>query len=325
MPQSRPRLTPAIADVRRAVRESLATLPDGLARARRPLRRPGLARARRGDRLRGPASRTARGRGHRRPRSAGGSLDAAERAARQATDLGLDPVLIVTRTSAGGRRPRGRRAHGSLRACSIEAMQEVDAARILLGHTLDDQAETVLLGLARGSGAHEPARACAPEWARTAGRCSASAGPRPCRPARTPGSSPGSTPTNDDGRFARVRVRRTVLPIMEEELGPGIAEALVRTARAAAGGLRRARPLRRGDRRGSRRALRGGHLAAGRRARGEPAGAAAAAHPARGAQRVPRVAQSRRTRSRSRGSSPTGTASRASTCPALGWSGRGRC
>ena len=44
------------------------------------------------------------------------------------------------------------------------------------------------------------------------------------------GLEPWLDPMNDDGRFARVRVRRTVLPIMEEELGPGIADALVRTA-----------------------------------------------------------------------------------------------
>jgi tRNA(Ile)-lysidine synthase len=37
-------------------------------------------------------------------------------------------------------------------------------------------------------------------------------------------------PHNDDSRYARVRVRRTVLPVLEAELGPGVVEALARTA-----------------------------------------------------------------------------------------------
>jgi len=36
-------------------------------------------------------------------------------------------------------------------------------------------------------------------------------------------------PQNDDPRFARSRVRATVLPVLERELGPGIAAALART------------------------------------------------------------------------------------------------
>ena len=39
-----------------------------------------------------------------------------------------------------------------------------------------------------------------------------------------------SDPHNDDPGFARVRARRTVLPVLERELGPGIAAALARTA-----------------------------------------------------------------------------------------------
>ena len=37
-------------------------------------------------------------------------------------------------------------------------------------------------------------------------------------------------PHNDDPAFTRVRVRRRVLPVLEDELGPGVTDALARTA-----------------------------------------------------------------------------------------------
>ncbi|HCS61144.1 MAG TPA: tRNA lysidine(34) synthetase TilS, partial [Microbacterium sp.] len=113
------------------------------------------------------------------------------------------------------------------------AMEESVSA-VLLGHTLDDQAETVLLGLSRGSGAASlqgmaPMRVDDDEtrWVRpmlgirresTRAFCTASA------------LTPWDDPHNRDDRFARVRVRERVLPVLESELGPGIAEALARTA-----------------------------------------------------------------------------------------------
>jgi tRNA(Ile)-lysidine synthase len=44
------------------------------------------------------------------------------------------------------------------------------------------------------------------------------------------GLDPWDDPHNDDPGYARVRVRRSVLPVLEEHLGPGIAPALARTA-----------------------------------------------------------------------------------------------
>ena len=111
---------------------------------------------------------------------------------------------------------------------------------MLLGHTRDDQAETVLLGLARGSGTRSLAGMAAVrgryrrplldlDRATTAPACAEA------------GLQPWQDPHNADRAYARVRVRADVLPALEDALGPGVAAALARTRRAAARGRRRAR------------------------------------------------------------------------------------
>jgi tRNA(Ile)-lysidine synthase len=109
------------------------------------------------------------------------------------------------------------------------AADEHALAAVLLGHTLDDQAETVLLGLVRGSGTRALAGMAAVRGryrrpllgtarATTVAAC-AEAGLRPW-----------SDPHNASPAYARVRVRTAVLPVLEEQLGPGVAAALARTA-----------------------------------------------------------------------------------------------
>lgn len=113
---------------------------------------------------------------------------------------------------------------------AIEAAADrLDATAVLLGHTRDDQAETVLLGLARGSGARSLAG-----MAPAAGRYLRPLLAVPRATTRAACAAMGlaywEDPHNSDVRYARVRVRREVLPELERELGPGITEALARTA-----------------------------------------------------------------------------------------------
>jgi len=159
----------------------------------------------------------------------------AERAADLVTRLrgmGLEPsraATVVVPSGAGGPEAAARTARYAALADTADAL---GAAAVLLGHTADDQAETVLLGLARGSGVRSLAgmRAVNGRYRRpllglgrdvTAAACAAEELPI------------WTDPHNSDPRFARVRVRDTVLPLLERELGPGIAAALVRTAEQA--------------------------------------------------------------------------------------------
>jgi tRNA(Ile)-lysidine synthase len=167
------------------------------------------------------------------------SADVAEAAAAQARALGLNPVLVrpVVVGSDGGPEAAARDARY---AALSAAAAETGAALVLLGHTLDDQAETVLLGLARGSGANS-LHGMRPSTG--SGTASGSGArfvyARPLlgiRRASTvqfcidSGLTPWMDPQNLDESFARVRVRETIMPLLERELGPGIAEALARTA-----------------------------------------------------------------------------------------------
>ena len=157
-----------------------------------------------------------------------GSADVAAAAARQAAALGLDPVLVRTVSvgTEGGPEAAARSArYGALRA----AAEETGATSVLLGHTLDDQAETVLLGLARGSGATslQGMAAATGLYLRPLLGIRRSQTEQFCADSDL---AAWTDPQNSDDAYTRVRVRTSVLPMLERELGPGIAEALVRTA-----------------------------------------------------------------------------------------------
>jgi tRNA(Ile)-lysidine synthase len=160
-----------------------------------------------------------------------GSAEHTSRVVSQMARLGADETasIRVTVESAGqGPEAAAREA----RYAALEQLAEhFEADVVLLGHTLDDQAETVLLGLTRGSGGRSLAgmRAAFDAFRRpllditreqTEAACAAQ------------GIDHWSDPHNQDPRFTRSRIRHTVMPMLERELGPGVAAALARTASA---------------------------------------------------------------------------------------------
>jgi tRNA(Ile)-lysidine synthase len=157
-----------------------------------------------------------------------GSAEVAARAAEQATALGLDPVLVRRVAVDGGGGPEAA-ARTARYAAFAAAMAETGAGRVLLGHTLDDQAETVLLGLARGSGPDALAgmRVDAPPYLRPLLGLRRAATESVCAHLDL---APWHDPMNDSDVHPRVRLRRDALPALEAAIGPGVAEALARTA-----------------------------------------------------------------------------------------------
>jgi tRNA(Ile)-lysidine synthase len=157
-----------------------------------------------------------------------GSAQRARNVAADLVRLGLDPVEAVhVRVVDDLQGPEGNARRARYAALDAAANRHT-AAAVLLGHTRDDQAESVLLGLARGSGARSLAGMAA-----GAGRYRRPllAMPRQTVRATVPdGFTPWEDPHNTDLAFARARVRHRVLPTLETELGPGIAAALARTA-----------------------------------------------------------------------------------------------
>ncbi len=121
----------------------------------------------------------------------------------------------------------------SARRARYEALarvaKEKGAVAVLLGHTKDDQAETVLLGLARGSGARSLSGMAAETgiYHRPFLNITRAQTLAACKELKL---NPWQDPHNDDLSFLRVRVRKEVLPMMEKNLGPGISDALVRSA-----------------------------------------------------------------------------------------------
>jgi tRNA(Ile)-lysidine synthase len=134
-------------------------------------------------------------------------------------------VLCVEVGTTGGLEAAARAA----RYRALEAAR--GDAPVLLAHTLDDQAETVLLGLGRGSGARSIAgmQPCQPPWYRPLLGVRRAVTHAACAEL---GLTPWQDPHNADRRFTRTRLRTEVLPLLEEVLGGGVAEALARTATA---------------------------------------------------------------------------------------------
>lgn len=145
--------------------------------------------------------------------------------------MSLDPVDAVT--VAVGRQGGPEAAARDARYAALDATAEHRrAAAVLLGHTREDQAETVLLGLARGSGTRSLSGMAAVSGVRGRYR-------RPflqidrqtARKACMAQSLPvWDDPHNSDPAYTRSRLRHEGLPALEKSLGKGVIEALARTA-----------------------------------------------------------------------------------------------
>ena len=157
------------------------------------------------------------------------SADVTHETKRTLTKIGYENIEIrrVTVEITDGLEASARRAR-------YQALSDVanshNAVAVFLGHTKDDQAETVLLGLSRGSGSRSLSGMAArvdryrrPLLSITRAQTEAA-----CEEA---GIKYWQDPHNQSMEFTRVRVREVVLPTMEKEIGPGISDALARSAK----------------------------------------------------------------------------------------------
>ena len=215
---------PAVAEIRRAVRAALAGLDRVLVACSGGADSLALAAAAAFEAPRAgvPAGLVTVDHGLQ-----AGSAERAERVATMGYELGFDPVEVIRVEVGTDGGPEA--AARSARYAALRAVAEALDATVLLGHTLDDQAETVLLGLGRGSGPRSIVGMAAVDGryirpllgvrrATTAAACATLALPV------------WDDPHNQDPVFQRTRLRHEVLPLLEDVLQGGVTEALARTA-----------------------------------------------------------------------------------------------
>jgi len=116
------------------------------------------------------------------------------------------------------------------RYAALDSVGEtLNAVAIFLGHTRDDQAESVLLGLARGSGTRSLS-GMAPHHGKYIRPLLAITREQTEKLCNELSLDAWQDPHNKDAEFARVRVRTVAIPTLEKTIGPGISEALARSA-----------------------------------------------------------------------------------------------
>lgn len=162
-----------------------------------------------------------------------GSAEVTESTVRVLENMGLDPVIsrrvTVDRAGHGPEMAARLARYGALN----DIAESIDADAVLLGHTRNDQAETVLLGLARGSGTRSLS-GMSPghkienvQYMRPFLNVTREETEEICR---AEGLEPWHDPSNSDTTLMRSKVRHEVLPWLENHLGPGVSNALARTA-----------------------------------------------------------------------------------------------
>ncbi|MER7606584.1 tRNA lysidine(34) synthetase TilS [Nocardioides sp. NPDC127503] len=158
-----------------------------------------------------------------------GSQAQAAKVVGQLAEMGVDETVTATvEVKADGEGPEAA-ARQARYAVLDQLAERLGASVILLGHTRDDQAETVLLGLTRGSGARSLSgmRAAFDRYRRPLLATTRIDTETACQ---VEGLDVWQDPHNRDFAYTRARIRHRVLPTLEEDLGPGVADALARTA-----------------------------------------------------------------------------------------------
>ena len=158
-----------------------------------------------------------------------GSAEHASRVVAQMAAMGADETAAATVTVEAGGRGVEAAAREARYAVLDQMAEHFGAELVLLGHTRDDQAETVLLGLTRGSGGRALAgmRRAFDRYRRPLLDVGRAETVTACQ---VEGLEFWDDPHNADPAFTRSRVRHRVLPLLEDELGPGVAATLARTA-----------------------------------------------------------------------------------------------
>lgn len=157
------------------------------------------------------------------------SADVAHQAKQELSKLGYEQIEIrrIKVEAVDGPEASARRARYE---ALNKVAKELDAKAIFLGHTKDDQAETVLLGLARGSGTRSLSGMAQriDNYRRPLLTISRAQTEAACEEAKI---KFWRDPHNQSMEYTRVRVRENILPVMEKEIGPGVADALARSAK----------------------------------------------------------------------------------------------
>ncbi|MBJ7356969.1 tRNA lysidine(34) synthetase TilS [Nocardioides sp.] len=158
-----------------------------------------------------------------------GSDAHAARVVSQMAAMGADETATARVSVEGGGRGMEAAAREARYAVLDQMAEHFGATQVLLGHTRDDQAETVLLGLTRGSGGRALAgmRRAFDVYRRPLLDVARDETVTACQ---VEGIAFWEDPHNTDPAYTRSRVRHRVLPLLEDELGPGVAATLARTA-----------------------------------------------------------------------------------------------
>lgn len=157
------------------------------------------------------------------------SAEVAQQAARECAKLGLTRQLVVPVTVVESGEGLEAAARNARYEAFHSAISETGAIAIMLAHSLEDQAETVLMRLSRGSGTRSIAAMSSDQgviWRPMLNTSRATLR----NSAQEQKLNFFDDPHNFDSRFLRVRVRNEVMPILREVLGEHVDEALARTA-----------------------------------------------------------------------------------------------